>query len=40
MSACPDANGTGIADATRTPRREGFWAKKNARHAQGTAGGV
>jgi hypothetical protein len=37
MSACPDANGTGIADATRTTRHK---AKKNARHARSTAGEV
>jgi hypothetical protein len=37
MSACPDANGTGIADATQTKRHK---AKKNARHARSTAGEV
>jgi hypothetical protein len=37
MSNYPDANGTGIADATRTTRHK---AKKNARHARSTAGEV
>jgi hypothetical protein len=37
MSTCPDANGTGIADATQTKRHK---AKKNARHARSTAGEV